>query len=61
MADRPTVPITDLIRLQADANAPAPLTDEEVHDLAIAAMVVLRGLRRSDKFKVLRRMRRIMG
>ena len=60
--DRPTVNAAELLRLQVEAGgARSKATDEDVHDIAVAAMVVLRGLTRPDKFKVLRRMRRLMG
>ena len=60
MADKPVIQVSDLLRLQQDSGMADPLADEGVHDYAVAAMVVLRGLRRADKLKVLRRMRRIM-
>lgn len=61
MAERATITIGDLARLQEQESRPTRLTDEEVEDYAIAALVVLRGMRRADKLRVLRRMRRLLG
>ncbi len=61
MSDRPTVTISDLNRLREQDARPATLSVEEVEDYAIAALVVLRGMRRGDKLRVLRRMRRVLG
>lgn len=61
MADRPTVTVADLARLNADASRPEPLLADGVQDYALAALVVLRGLSRADKLKVIRRMRRLMA
>lgn len=60
--DRPTITLADLPRLRAEAGQQRPAAnDDDVQDIATAAMLVLRGLTRADKFKVLRRMRRLMG
>ncbi len=59
--DRPTVTISDLARLQEQANRPTPLTVDEVHDYAVATLIVLRGLPRRDKLRVLARMRKVIG
>jgi hypothetical protein len=55
--ETPTVTLADLQRLSLQANRPTPLTTEEVEDFA----VVLRGMRRGDKLRVLRRARRLLG
>ncbi len=60
-ADKPTVTMADLIRLNAQSAAIDPLTKEGVSDFAVAGLVVLRGLSRADKLKVLRRMRGMLG
>ncbi len=59
--DKPTVSMADLMRLSEQADQSPPLKLEGVHDYAVASMVVLRGLSRSDKLRVIRRMRRLMG
>lgn len=59
--NRQVVSIADLTRLQEQDNRPAAATVEEVQDYAIAALVVLRGLTRADKLKIIRRMRRLVG
>lgn len=61
MADRPAISISDLPRLQEQANRPAPLTTDEVQDFATAALMVLRGMPRGEKLRVIRRMRRLLG
>ena len=58
--DRPSISISELAKLQDQINRPTPLIQEEVHDYATAALVVLRGLSRTDKLKIIRRMRRQM-
>ena len=60
-AERAVVTISDLNRLRDQDARPGPLTREEVEDYAIAALVVLRGMRRGDKLRVIRRMRSILG
>lgn len=60
-ADRPTINISELTRLQEQNDRPAPLSKDHVQDYATAALVVLRGLSRADKLRVLRHMRRLMG
>lgn len=52
----PTITLSDLTRLQEQENKPTPLTADEVDDYATACLVVVRGLTRADKAKVLRRM-----
>ena len=59
--ERAVVTISDLNRLRDQDARPGPLTREEVEDYAIAALVVLRGMRRGDKLRVIRRMRSILG
>jgi len=58
---RPTITIADLGKLQEQDSRPAKLTLEEVHDYSIAGLMVLRGLSRGDKLRVIGRMRRIVG
>jgi hypothetical protein len=60
-ADRPTVSLADLDRLRQQDNKPQPLDPNEVTDYATAALVVLRGLPRGEKLKVLRRMIKMLG
>ena len=59
--EKPTITIADLTRLREQDNRPTALTIEEVHDYAIAALVVLRGMRRGDKLRVIARMRKTVG
>ncbi len=61
MSDRPTISIGDLTRLRDQDAKPAKLTPDEVHDYAVAASVVLRGMTRGDKLRVLARMRKLLG
>lgn len=61
MGERATVTIADLNRLQEQENRATPLGKDEVQDYALAALVVLRGLSRGDKLKVIRRMRTLMA
>lgn len=61
MTDRPTINISELTRLQEQIDRPTPLTKDHVQDYATAALVVLRGLSRSDKLRVLRHMRKLLG
>ena len=58
MNDRPTISITELKNLQEQATRQT-LSQEEVKDFATAALVVLRGMSRGDKLRVIRRMRRM--
>lgn len=60
-SDRETIRISDLTRLREQESRPSAITPEEVEDYAIAALVVLRGMRRGDKLKVLRRALRVLG
>lgn len=60
-SDRPTVTIADALRLQEQDSRPTPLTPDEVHDYAIASLLVTRGLARRDKLRVLTKMRRLLG
>lgn len=59
--DRPTITIADLDRLREQEARPAKLEYDEVHDYAIAALLVLRGMSRGEKLRVIRRMRGILG
>jgi hypothetical protein len=61
MGERASVNISELTKLQEQANRPTPLTPDEVNDYAIAALVVLRGCTRRDKLRVVARMRRLLG
>ena len=61
MTDRPAITIADLPRLQEQANRPQPLTVDEVQDFAVASLMVLRGMGRRDKLRVLARMKRLLG
>lgn len=55
MPDRPTVTLADLQKLQDQENRPTPLTTDEIQDYAFAVLMVLRGLPRAEKVKVLAR------
>jgi hypothetical protein len=59
--ERPTINISELSRLQEQMDRPQALTQDHVQDYATASLVVLRGLTRSDKLRVLRRMRKLLG
>jgi len=61
MSERPTITASELLKLQDQANRPSPLTREEVEDYALAALLVLRGMRRGDKLRVVTKMRRLLG
>jgi hypothetical protein len=63
MAERPTVTIEELrlIQEQEKKKKPAGMADDQVSDYAVAALAAMRGLTRSDKLKVLRRMQRMLG
>ncbi len=52
---QPTVTLADLTRLQEQENRPTPLSSDEVQDYAFAVLMVLRGLPRAEKVKVLKR------
>jgi hypothetical protein len=58
---RATVSLADLTRLSEQENRPGPLTADEVDDFASAALIVLRGMTRREKLRVIRRMRRLLG
>ena len=58
-ADKPTITLADLTKLQDQQNKAAPLTPDEIDDFATAALVILRGLPLSDKKKVIGRMTRL--
>lgn len=61
MADRASINIGDLGKLMDQDNKPNPLSEDEVQDYAVAALLVLRGLPRGQKLRVHRRMRRLIG
>lgn len=61
MPDRPTVTMADLQKLQEQESKPAPLTEDELQDYAAALLMVMRGLPRAEKRKVVTRLRRMMG
>jgi hypothetical protein len=58
---RPTVTLSDLQRLSEQDARPNKLTADEVEDFAVAALIVLRGMRRGDKIRVLAKARRLLG
>jgi hypothetical protein len=60
MADRPTVSLADLQKLQEQEDRPDPLTEAQLADYAAAMLMVLRGLPRREKMKVVTRLRRMM-
>jgi hypothetical protein len=60
MADRPTVSLADLQKLQEQEDRPDPLTEDQLADYAAAMLMVLRGLPRREKMKVVTRLRRMM-
>ena len=59
MPDAPAPSIADLRQLISD-NQRGPLTGDQVHDTAVVSLMVMRGLSRGDKLKVLRKMRRLL-
>lgn len=63
MSDREVVTLAELRQLLAAESAPKKVTiaDDLVSDYALAALVPLRGLTRSDKLRVIRRMQRMLG
>ena len=60
MTDRPTVSLADIQRLSEQDSKPNPLNDNEVSDFASAVLIVLRGLPRGEKLKVIRRAQRML-
>lgn len=60
-ADRPTVTLADLQKLQEQEAKPNPLNHDEVTDYATAALMVLRGLPRGQKLRVISKMRKLLG
>lgn len=56
----PVVGVADLERLMRDGVQRGPVTGDGVHEIAVAALMVMRGLTRGDKLKVLRKMRRLL-
>jgi hypothetical protein len=55
MSEKPTVTLAELTRLAEQENKPQPLDYNEVADFAAAVLIVVRGLPRGEKLKVLRR------
>jgi len=58
-ADRQTVTLDELRQIVDDANKPAKragLDEDVLMEYAVAALATLRGLSRTDKLKVIRRM-----
>ena len=60
MPDKPTITFADLQKLQEQESKPTPLNDNEVSDYASAVLIVLRGLPRGEKLKVMRRAQRML-
>lgn len=58
---RPTINASELTKLLKQENKPEPLTTDEVSDYAAAALLILRGLPRGQKLRVIRRMSKILG
>lgn len=56
----PVVGIADLKKLMEDGNQRGPVTGDAVHEIAVSALMVMRGLTRGDKLKVLKKMRRLL-
>lgn len=59
--DRATINISELGKLQEQLNRPAALTADEVNDYAVACLVVVRGMPRREKLRVVARMRKLLG
>ena len=59
--DRPVVNLSDLQKLQDQLDKPDPLTEDQLQDYAAAILMVLRGLPKAEKRKVITRLRRMMG
>lgn len=53
--DKPTITLGDLTKLQDQLDKPDPLDYNDVTDYAAALLVVMRGLPRGEKLKILRR------
>lgn len=53
------VSVSDLRALTIDSRQ-GPLDPDGVHETAVTALMVMRGLSRGDKLKVLRKMRRLL-
>lgn len=60
MPGTPTVTLAELQKLAEQEDRPDPLTEDQLADYAVAMMMVLRGLPRREKMKVLTRLRRLM-
>ena len=55
------VSVSELKGLMEQQDKPDPLTYDQVQDYATASLVVLRGLSRKDKLRVINRMRKVLG
>lgn len=56
----PAVTLAELTKLAEQEDKPQPLTEDQLQDYAVAMLMVLRGLPRAEKRKVLTRLRRIL-
>lgn len=59
--DKPTVTLADLQKLQEQADKPDPLTEDQLQDYAAALLLVMRGLPKAEKRKIVTRLKRMMG
>jgi hypothetical protein len=60
-SDRPSVSVSELGKLMEQVNKPTALTADEVQDYANAGLLVLRGLTRAQKLRVLKRMLKMLA
>ncbi len=56
----PGITLAELTKLAEQEDKPQPLTEDQLQDYAVAMLMVLRGLPRAEKRKVLTRLRRIL-
>ena len=62
MADeKQTITLADFKKLLEDENKPKTLDEDKLMEYSISALNTLKGLQRRDKFKVILRMRKMMG
>jgi len=60
MTDKPTVTLEDLKAIVAADSKRAGLDEDRLQEYAVAALSTLRGLTRTDKLKVIRRMTKML-
>lgn len=60
MTDKPTVSLDDLKAIVAAEGKRTGVDEDRLQEYAVAALSTLRGLTRTDKLKVIRRMRKML-